>query len=167
MVAGPSAVLLTFARRGEDDAMVAAVGLLRQIAPSVVAIGTPVSARVMERLDLAQITILGKGAPLRGVLREVRRRRPRAAAVVYSGPGLDGHLKLEGLALLTGAPRILRVRPTHPVQSVDRLRLGLIVWAKLVQAAGCLVAGAATCGVAWGWLRLAQRFAGGDRAGRA
>ena len=162
-------LLLTFARRGEEEAIRQAMAALREAAPDavIVAVGTPVSGPVLEHLGVDELIIYGDGRGARSVVREARARRPAAAAVVYWGPGFAGHLKLELLALLSGPPRVLRLAPETPVRAVGRSRLALSVLAKVVTAIALTAAGALVCGTALVCLRLRQALAGGHRAPRA
>ena len=162
-------ILLTFARRGEEEAIRQALSALREALPGadVVAIGTPVSAPVLESLGVDDIIIYGDGRGARSVLREARARRPAAAAVVYWGPGFSAHLKLEALALLCRPPRVLRLAPEAPVSAIGRPRLVLSVIGKTLAAGALASAGAALCGAALICLRLRQALAGGHRAPRA
>jgi len=164
-----TALLLTFARRGEEEAIRQAMAALREAAPGadVVAIGTPVSRPVLEDLGVDDIIIYGDGRGARSVVREARGRRPAAAAVVYWGPGFSAHLKLELLALLCRPPRVLRLAPEAPVSAIGRPRLALSVLGKILAAGALALAGAALSGAAFICLRLRQALAGGHRAPRA
>jgi hypothetical protein len=161
-------LLLTFARRGEEEAIRRAVTLLRPAGAEgdLVAVGTPVSAPLLRGLGVPEVLVFGEDGSARAVLAQLRRRRPRAAAIVYCGPRFGGHLKLEALALLSGARQVVRVLPEGEAR-LGRVRLALAVAAKSVQAAACLAAGGAVVGVAWAWLRVAQGRGGGRRASRA
>jgi len=162
-------LLLTFARRGEEEAIRQALAALREAAPGadVVAIGTPVSRPVLKQLGVDDIIIYGDGRGARSVVREARGRKPAAAVVVYWGPGFCAHLKLELLALLCRAPRVLRLSPEAPVSAIGRPRLALSVIGKTLAAGALALAGAALCGAALICLRLRQILAGGHRAPRA
>lgn len=161
-------LLLTFARRGEEEVIRRAATLLRQAGAGaeVIAVGTPVSAPGLRDLGLPEVLVLGEDGSARAVLAALRRRRPRTAAIVYCGPRFGGHLKLEALALLSGARRIVRVLPEGEAR-LGRLRLALAVAAKSVQAACCLAAGAAVTTIAWLWLCTMQSLGGGRSASRA
>jgi len=166
VTAGGTALLLTFARRGEDAAIRQAVSRLRADgATSVVAVGTPVSAPVLSGLGLDELILYGNGRRAWGVLREMRSRRPAMAAVVYSDAGYAGHLKLEALALLSGARRVQRIAPAGS-SAIGRAPLAAIVLAKGLCACGCAAVGAAICTVAFVCLTLRQITAGGSRASR-
>ena len=162
-------LLLTFARRGEEEAIRQAVTALREAVPGadVVAIGTPVSAPALDNLGMDDVIIYGDGRGARSVVREARGRRPAAAAVVYWGPGFSAHLKLELLAIFCGPRRVLRLAPDTPVSAIGRPRLALSVIGKTLAAGALALAGAALCGVALICLRLRQALAGGHRAPRA
>ncbi|HUU55450.1 MAG TPA: hypothetical protein VMY87_11080 [Armatimonadota bacterium] len=164
-----AALLLTFARRGEEEAIRQALAALREAAPGadIVAIGTPVSTPVLKNLGVDDIITYGDGRGARSVVREARGRRPAAAAVVYWGPGFSAHLKLELLALLCGPPRVLRLAPEALVSAIGRPRLALSVIGKTLAAGALALAGAALCGTALICLRLRQILAGGHRAPRA
>jgi len=164
-----TALLLTFARRGEEEAIRQALAALREAVPSadIVAIGTPVSGPVLKNLGMDDIIIYGDGRGARSVVREARGRRPIAAAVVYWGPGFSAHLKLEALALLCRPPRVLRLAPGAPVSAIGRPRLALSVLGKTLAAGTLALAGAGLCGVALTCLHLRQALAGGHRAPRA
>jgi hypothetical protein len=86
--------------------------------------------------------------------------------VVYWGPGHGGHLKLELLALASGARVIHRLVMEA---SDDRVGRGAIVrsvvW-KTVRAMLVVAAGAVICGLALACLRLSQLL-GGRGASRA
>ena len=90
-----SLLVLSFARRGEEEMVRRAVGHLTSEFPGahVAAVGTPVSAPVLRELGLSEVIVYGGEHGARGVIREVRRRAPGTAAVVYGGPMLSGHLK--------------------------------------------------------------------------
>jgi len=165
----PTALLLTFARRGEEAMVRRALDALREAVPGaeIVAIGTPVSAPALKCLGVDGVITYGDGRGARSVVRQARRRRPAVAALVYWGPGFSGHLKLEGLALLCGPPRVLRLTPESPVSPIGRPRLALSVLGKAVAAGALTLAGAALCGPALICLRLRQTLAGGHRAPRA
>ncbi|MCJ7750110.1 MAG: hypothetical protein MUQ65_03295 [Armatimonadetes bacterium] len=165
-----TALVLTFARRGEEEAIRQAMAALHETAPGadVVAIGTPVSAPILENLGVDDIIIYGNGRGARSVVREARGRRPAAAAaIVYWGPGFCAHLKLELLALLCRPPRLLRLAPEAPVSAIGRPRLALSVLGKILAAGALALAGASLCGAAFICLRLRQTLAGGHRAPRA
>jgi hypothetical protein len=161
-------LLLTFARRGEEEAIRRAVTLLRPAGAEtdLVAVGTPVSAPLLRGLGVPEVLVFGEDGSARALLAALRRRRPRTAAIVYCGPRFGGHLKLEALALLSGARQVVRVLPEGEAR-LGRSRLALTVAAKAAQAAGCLGVGAAVTGLAWLWLRAAQGRRGGRRASRA
>jgi hypothetical protein len=163
-----AALLLTFARRGEEEAIRRAAATLRQSVTQsdLVAVGTPVSAPVLRGLGIPEVLVLGEDGAARAVVAALRRRRPRTAAIVYCGPRFGGHLKLEALALLSGARQVVRVLPDGEAR-LGRFRLALIVAAKSVQAVCCLAAGGAVVTAAWAWLRVAQGRRGGRRADRA
>ena len=164
-----SLLVLSFARRGEEEMVRRAVGHLTSEFPGahVAAVGTPVSAPVLRELGLSEVIVYGGEHGARGVIREVRRRAPGTAAVVYGGPMLSGHLKLELVGLASGAGRVYRFAPGRSERVVGRLRLGLSVCAKALRAAVCLGVGGAICGIALCWLSLRGMMAGGGRASRA
>lgn len=164
-----TALLLTFARRGEDDMVRQALDVLREATPgaSIVAIGTPVSEPVLESLGVDEVITYGDGRGARSVVRDTRGRRPAVAAVVYWGPGFSAHLKLDALAFLCGPCCVLRLTPESPVSPIGRPRLALSVLGKAVAAGALTLAGAALCGIALICLRLRQALAGGHSAPRA
>jgi hypothetical protein len=162
-------LLLTFARRGEEGAIAAAAEAVgRQVSRAqIVAIGTPVSAPILNGLGIDDVIIYGDGRTAWQAIREARGRSPGASAVVYGGPGVSGHLKLELLALVTGARTVYRCAPGKPPQAVKRVRLAASAAAKMLRAAASLAMAATICGVAFCYLRLAQMVAGGHDASRA
>ena len=161
-------LLLTFGRRGEDDAVRRAIAHLRQQgAREVLAIGTPVSAPFLRVVGADDILVYGNGTGARAVIRDLRRRRPRLAAIVYLDASFAGHLKLEALALLSGAKRVWRAAPDGPPTAIGRTGLASSVLAKSVRVFGCLLAGMSICTIAFTCLRARQLVAGGRRANRA
>jgi hypothetical protein len=166
MADGRTGLLLTFARRGEDAAIRQAVSRLRADgATSVIAVGTPVSSPALSLLGVDDIAVYGDGRRAWAVICDLRRRRPAMAAVVYSDAGCAGHLKLEALALLSGATRVQRIAPAGG-SAIGRASLAAVVLAKGLCACGCAVVGAAICTVALVCLTLRQMAAGGSRASR-
>ncbi|UCC68033.1 MAG: hypothetical protein JSV79_13135 [Armatimonadota bacterium] len=163
------AVLLTFARRGEEEAIREALRHLRSELPGrqVAAVGTLVSAPVLRELGAEEVIVYGGGAGARAVVRELRGRAPAAVGIVYGGPGFSGHLKLELVALASAAGRIYQFLEDTRARRVGRGRLLASVCGKLARVPLCLAVGAAACGTALCWLRLRQLMAGGKRAGRA
>ncbi len=160
-------LLLTFARRGEDDAAMQAIVRLRADgAAGIVAVGTPVSAPILQGLGVDDIILYAEGASARRVIAELRRRRPRVAAVVYWDSTHAGHLKLEALAFLSGAARVVRLSPEGDVETIGRAALGWSVFSKCGRAFGCVAAGVVICGIAFIRLRTAQMLAGGSGASR-
>lgn len=166
---GSIAVIISFARRGEEAAIRQAIEHVTRDSPGVqlAAFGTPVSAPVLHSLGIEDVMVLGGAQGAREALRAARARRPELAVVVYSGPGTGGHLKLEALALSLPSARLRRFVPGEMYRMVTRPGLALAVAGKLVQAACCLIAGGLVCSAAWIWLRLAQLLRGGRRARRA
>jgi len=167
-MSGPNhtVLLLTFARRGEESAIREALALLSHSFPdaAVFAVATPVSAASLELLGVADLVIFDHTRSARRVLAEAARRKPRAAAIVYSGARPEGHLKLEFVALRSGAGRIYRCLSEGSPELVGRVHLlGSVLW-KAVLTCGHLVAAAGICCAAFCWLRVAQLLAGGRRA---
>jgi len=160
-------LLLTFARRGEENAIRVALQLLASEFPGaqVVALATPVSLPVLRALGVEDSIIVEPGRSGRQVLKDASRRRPRAAAIVYSD-GAGAHLKLELAALFSGAPRTVRCVAGEWWDVIGRLRLLWMVAGKSLLSLGCLVAGMKVSGIAWCCLRVAQVAAGGARARR-
>jgi hypothetical protein len=167
MSASETVMVITFARRGEDNTIRVAIQLLAGEFPGahVIALATPVSAPVLRGLGIEDCLLLEPGRSPTWVLREAARRRPKAAAIVYSGSA-KAHLKLEAAALLCGARRIVRCVAGEWWDVIGRLRLFWIVAGKSLLALGCLVAGAKISGIAWCCLRIAQMAGGGKRARR-
>ena len=164
-----SALLLTFARRGEEEAIREALRGLREKLPDaeIAAVGTPVSAPVLAGLGVDDVIVYGEGRGARGVVREARRRGPRAAGIVYGGPGFSAHLKLEVIALGSGAKVVYRFVAEGAAEAVGRLGLLWSVMGKVLRAVLCLAAGGVMCSAAMCWLRLRQMMAGGRGASRA
>lgn len=164
-----SALLLTFARRGEEEAIREAVSHLRCEWPGaeIAAVGTPTSASVLRELGLADLVVYGEGRGARAVLREARGRKPRVAGIVYGGPGFSGHLKLELVALGSGAGRIDQFGEGESHRVVGRLRLLGSVCGKGLWLGIRMAAGGAMCAAALCWLCLRQMLAGGRGADRA
>ena len=162
-------LLLTFARRGEEAAISAALEHLRRALPDgrIAAVATPASSSVLRGLGVSDLIVYGEERTVRQVVAEMRARAPWAAAIIYSGPVLSGHLKLELLALSAGARRIYRFLPEEAPRVAGRLRLLASVAAKLVRAAGCFAVSAAICAAALCCLRVRQAISGGPRASRA
>ncbi len=161
-------LLLTFARRGEEGAIRRAAAALRQSTTEahLVAVGTAVSAPVLRGLGIPEVLVLGEGGSARAVVAELRRRRPRTAAIVYCGPRFGGHLKLEAVAFASGARQVIRLLPEGEAR-LGRAGLALTVMAKSVQAVCCLAVGSAVTAAAWAWLRAMQGLGGGRSASRA
>jgi len=128
-------LLLTFARRGEEQAIERARRLLLAQYPGcrILAIGTPTSAPVLRAMGVDELIIFRSGQSKRQVLREAARRRPKVAAIVYSG-STEGHLKLEVAALGSGAKRVCRCLSDDNPEVVGRLRLFWSVAVKAVRA---------------------------------
>ena len=170
-MSGPprTVLLLTFARRGEEEVVRAARAHLQAAAPDaeIVAVGTPVSAPALRESGVHEVLVYGDGRGARQVVREARGRRPRAAGIVYGGRGFSGHLKLELVALASGARRFYRFRPGEPPEVAGRPRLLCSAAAKGVRAGACLALGGLVCGAALLWLGLGQMVRGGGRAGGA
>jgi len=164
-----SLLVLSFARRGEEEMVRRAVGHLTSEFPGahIAAVGTPVSAPALRELGLSEVIVYGGERGARGVMREVRGRAPSAAGIVYGGPGFSGHLKLELVALASDARRVYQFAPGRSERVVGRLRLGLSVWGKALCAAVRLAVGGVVCGIAFCWLSLRRMMAGGGRASRA
>jgi hypothetical protein len=163
-----TALLLTFARRGEEEAIREAIAVLREAMPggSVEAIGTPASTPLLRACGVDEIIPYGEGAAAFDVIRRVRARRFGAALVLYSGPRLSGHLKLETVALAVGADRTYGMTAGEAARQISRTRVTWSVAAKMAQAALRVLAAAALCAVAFSCLRLTQMLAGRRRAGR-
>jgi hypothetical protein len=166
---GNRVLLLTFARRGEDGAIRRAVKLLRTELPGaeITAVGTPLSAPVLTALGAEHVIIYGGGRRAQHVVEELRRRQPSAAAIVYGGPGISGHLKLDLLALLSRAQRIYRVPPDGAAGVTGRLGILCSTWAKVSASLLYFIAGGVMCTTAFCFLRTSQLLVGGQRAGRA
>jgi hypothetical protein len=164
----PTAMLLTFARRGEEAVIADVLAWLRGEwqGVRVAAVGTPVSAPMLQELGVDEVIEFGDGQGAKATLREAKTRGPVAAAIIYGGPGFGAHLKLELLALGIGARRTYRFAPGQPPQAVGRAGLLASVVGKSARAAACLVWGAIVCEEALFWLVLAQAIAGrgGGRA---
>jgi hypothetical protein len=163
-----AALLLTFARRGEEGAIRDAMDALRRALPEarIEAIGTPVSAPLLRELGVEELIVYGDGAGPLEVVCQARARRFSAAALVYSGPGFSGHLKLETLALLAGAKRFHRIGPDREGRPIGRLRIALSICLKCLQAVGRVLLAGMLCLTAFLCLRLRQSLAGGHRASR-
>jgi len=163
-----SVLLLTFARRGEEQAIRDALVALEHGFPaaSVFAVATPASAPVLKSVWVGDLILHDSPGSARRVLREVAARKPKAAAIVYAGAAPEAHLKLETLALRSGAPAVYRCLSGDRVQVIGRLRLCGSVVCKAVFACARLTAAAGMCCVAFSWLRVAQLLAGGRRASR-
>jgi hypothetical protein len=166
---GASVLLLTFARRGEEQAIRDALAHMRSEIPDadVFAVGTPVSAPLLQEAGVESVIIYGAGRGARAVVRESRSRRPKAAAIIYWEPRLAGHLKLEALALLAGARVTHRFPPGSDARPVGRLGLMSSVASKSAKSLLCAAAGAALCGIAFACLLVSQTLAGGSRARRS
>jgi hypothetical protein len=133
---------------------------------SVDAVATTVSAPVLGDLGVDGIVSYGGGSGARDVLGQIRSRRYGTAGLVYCGPGISGHLKLEVLALFSGARHIHRFAPEHSSR-VGRLYLACSVAWKAAQVGLSAAVAALLCGTAFVCLRLTQLLAGGRRADRA
>jgi len=165
----PRVLLLTFARRGEEEAIRRAMEALRTefAGAQITAVGTPVSAPVLSALGAAHVIVYGEGHGARDVVQEIASCQASAAAIVYGGPGLSGHLKLELLAVLSRARRVRRFTPDGAAGSIGRLGILCSVWAKASGSLLRLVAGGMVCATAFCFLRTSQLLVGGHRAGRA
>jgi len=162
-------LLLSFARRGEEEMIRQAMSALRGELPEaeVAAVGTPISAPVLRALGVERVIVYGERRGAREVVRQTQRHRPAAAGIVYGGPEFSGHLKLELLAWLSGARRIYRFRPDGTASSTGKLGIVCSICGKALGAAVRLVAGVVVCAAAFCCLRAAQLLAGGHRASRA
>jgi hypothetical protein len=141
---------------------------LREMSPDspVEAVATAISAPVLRDLGVDGILTYGDEVGARKVIGQMRSRRCQAAGLVYCGPGFSGHLKLEALALFSGARHIHRYAPQHRSR-VGRFRLACsVAWKAGQVGLGAVVAGL-LCGTAFVCLRLRQLLAGGRRADRA
>ena len=78
---GERVLLLSFARREEEDAIRRAVNLLRAELPGaeITAVGTPVSAPMLSALSAERVIIYGGGRSARDAVEELRRCRPSLA----------------------------------------------------------------------------------------
>ncbi len=165
--ASQTALLLTFARRGEDDPIRQAIATLEeQGATEIIAVGTPVSVPVLRVMGIGDVVLYGDGQSARAAVCDLRGRRPRLAAIVYWDSTFSAHLKLEGLALLTGVKHVLRVAPDSQTVTISRFRLAWIVFLKCLLAYVCTTTAAAICGIAFLCLRARQVIVGGSNAGR-
>lgn len=159
-------LIVTFARRGEEEAVVKAVTLARELGRQPVAVGTPVSRPVLQAAGVEDIITYGEGRGGRSVVREMRARRVQEAAIVYWGPGYGGHLKLELLALASGARVVHRIALAGESDRVGRgALLRSVVW-KTARAMLAVAAGGLICGIALLFLRAGQ-LTGGRHASRA
>jgi hypothetical protein len=158
-----SVLLLTFARRGEEQAIREALVALEHGFPaaSVFAVATLASAPVLKSVWVGDLILYDSPGSARQVLRAVAARKPRAAAIVYAGVAPEAHLKLEMLALRSGAPAVYRCLSGERIQVIGRLRLCGSVVCKAVFACARLAAAAGMCCVAFAWLRVAQLGGGG------
>jgi len=165
---GPTALLLTFARRGEEEEIRRALASLAGEFAGLrsMAVGTPASAPVLRDLGVEQVVIYGEGRGARETMREAKAHGPEIAAVIYCGPGTKGHLKLEALAVSIPTRHIYRFVPGAPARSIGRPALSISVAGKALLVAGSLAVGATVCAVAFCWLRMAQLVGGGWRARR-
>ncbi len=166
---GARVLLLTFARRGEEQAIRHALARLRsEIADAdVFAVGTPVSTPVLRDVGITSVITYDSKSSARSVVWECRSRRPERAAIVYWGPPFGGHLKLELLALLSGAGITHRFVPGSDPKPIGRLGLTCSVGAKCLRALLCAAAGGLICGAAFVCLLLSQGLTGGGRARRS
>ena len=161
----PAMLILTFARRGEEDAIVRAVSLAHDLGRQPVAVGTPVSTAALQAAGIDDIITYGDGRGGRSVVRELRARGAEEAAIVYWGPGYGGHLKLELLALASGARLIHRILLKGEGDRVGRgALLRSVVW-KCARAMLAVAAGGLICGIALLFLRVSQ-LTGGRHARR-
>jgi hypothetical protein len=165
---GTSVLLLTFARRGEEQVIRDALAHLRSVIPDadVFAIGTSVSAPVLQEAGVGSVITYGPDSGARAVLRESRSRRPAAAAIIYWEPGFGGHLKLEILALLSGVKIAHRFAPGSDARPIGRLRLAWSVGAKCARVLLCAAVGGLICGIAFVSLLASHALTGGGRARR-
>lgn len=163
-----AALLLTFARRGEEALIGEAAASLRSAAPGahLLAVGTPASEAALHAAGLDDILLYGDGRGARSLLTDLRARRPTLAAIVYWDASFAGHLKLEALALLAGSTRILRLAPGAGDTTLTRGALLRTVLAKSLKAAGLLAGSTLLCALSYTWLRFRQIVAGGLRARR-
>ncbi len=165
---GTSVLLLTFARRGEEQAIRDALAHVRSEIPDadVFAVGTPVSAPLLRDAAVESVITYGADRGARAVVRESRSRRPAAAAIIYWEPGFGGHLKLEILALLSGVRIAHRFAPGSDARPIGRLRLAWSVGAKCARVLLCAAAGGLICGIAFVSLLASHALTGGSRARR-
>jgi len=163
------ALILTFARHGEHAEIQRALQHFQGMAgiDECFAIVTEASAPVLERLGVADRIVYGEGRSARSIIGKARSRHPKAAAVLYCDPEFRAHLKLEAVALLSGAPLIYRLAPETEIAVVSRLSLAWSVFAKVATVVAIAVASGTLCSVAYLCLRLSQAFSGGKRASRA
>jgi len=161
-------LLLSFARRGEEEAIRAAMDAVGAQCPGArwAAIGTPASAPVFRSLGLGEVLVSGDRVSPRQLLRMARAQRPQAAVIIYSGPGTSGHLKLELVALAVAAPKVYRFVPGEEARPLGRFCLLGPVAAKLVQAGARVAVGALVCMAALCWLSLKDMAKGGRHARR-
>ncbi len=162
-------LLLTFARRGEEDVIRGARAALQEAHPGATAfaVATTESEPALRAAGISELVTLDGSRSASAVLREVAARRPTAVAVVYSDSAWQGHLKLEIVALWSRARAIYRCGPDGSRQAMTRASLWASVAVKGLQAALRLGAGALAAGTAFCWLRTAQALSGGNRADRA
>jgi len=158
-------LILTFARRGEEDAVGRAVSLSHELGRQPAAVGTGTSTPSLTAAGVEDIIAYGEGSGARSVVRELRARRAEEAAVVYWGPGYGGHLKLELLALASGARVVHRILREGKGDRVGRGALfRSVVW-KSARATLTVAASGLLCGTAWLFLQASQ-LVGGRSANR-
>jgi hypothetical protein len=168
MELGPVGLLLTFARRGEEETITRAITLLREECVShVAAVGTEISIPMLESLGVDSIIPFGAESGRGAVLHELRLRHSVCAAIVYFDASHRGHLKLEMLALLSGARRVFRIAPEGAVTRLGRGQLLALICVKSLATIGVLCGAAGVCGIAYCWLRLRQLLTRGCHADRA
>ena len=133
--ANTNVLLLTFARRGEGGAIQAAMAGLAERVPGahVIAVGTPVSVPILRACGVTDILVYGEGRSARQVIEEAQLFMPEAAGIVYNHPRFGAHLKLEALALVSGARSIWCFRPEGEPMRIGRLKLCLGVTRKGLQ----------------------------------
>ena len=164
-----SVLLLTFARRGEEEAIRQTMDALAARHPGarVLAVGTPVSEPALQQLGVARVLIYSAGHSARRVVEEAQLCMPEAIAIVYQGDDFRGHLKLEALALAIGARETLRCRPGQEPERLGRSRLAAIVLGKALHTAARIFVGTAVSALACGVLRWACWPGGGRGASRS
>jgi len=154
-------LLLNFVRLRELGRTTQSVQALRRSFPNakVAAVATPATWPALKTVGADGCAIFRRDgwAGAWRLVAGLRRMNLAAVFVAYDRPDRRGHLKLELLALLVGAKRILAQSPGRQATEISQLRLGLVIAVKLAGLIFLMSWAAVVGSIVWATLSLAGR----------